>query len=86
MIYLALVDVHSLLLNGQVEQATAIAEAYHNLPLFLYSDQFSFVALRAALQGYREKYGSAARVDYVAEMDRVAVGDSLSRVTVPGVT
>jgi|GEM_PF-4235817 len=45
LVYLVLVEIRALLWTDRAEQATALAEAFHNLPLFLYSDQFSFSAL-----------------------------------------
>lgn len=77
------VEIRSLLWSGRTEQAIAAAEAFHNLPLFLYSDRFSFRAVREAMERYQQKFPSTGTIDFVAEVDRIAAGDTVTNVFVP---
>src|SRR3989442_708533 len=42
LIYLAFIDIRIFALDGRVEQARDLADAFHNVPLLMYSNEFSF--------------------------------------------
>src|SRR5712691_666360 len=56
LMYLAFCDLRALAREGRSEQARDMAEAFHNVPLVMYSKDFSFDALRDCLERYQAKY------------------------------
>ncbi len=79
--YAGFVEIRRSRWDGTTEQATAAADALHNLPLFLCSDRFSFSALREALKRYQTDYPPVSdAMDFAAELDRVAAGGSIERI------
>jgi hypothetical protein len=81
--YAGLVEIRSLLRSGRHEQAAAVVEAFHNLPLFLYSEHFSFAALRQVLEDYQAKFAGHLQIDFLAELDRIASGGRMRNVQAP---
>jgi hypothetical protein len=71
LMYLAFVDIRALLLNGDPQQAKDLSDAFHNIPLLMYTSDFSFEAFRIFLEGYQEKYHGTARVDYLLEWEKL---------------
>jgi len=71
LMYLAFVDVRALALNGNSQQAKDLAEAFHNIPLLMYTPDFSFKVFRDFLQNYRQKYTNQARFDYLREWEKL---------------
>lgn len=56
MIYRAFIEMRILGLQGKSEQVADLADAFHNLPQLLYSEEFSMKFFRIFLQSYHEKY------------------------------
>jgi hypothetical protein len=71
LIYLAFVDVRALILDGQSQQAKDLTEAFHNVPLLMYTADFSFKAFQDFLMSYKEKYEGKARFDYLQEWEKL---------------
>jgi len=71
LMYLAFIDVRALLLDGAPQQAKDLAEAFHNIPLMMYTPDFSFKAFRDFLQDYQQKYTGKVRCDYLKEWERL---------------
>jgi len=71
LIYLAFVDIRALVLDGQPQQAEDLAEAFHNIPLLMHTDEFSFKAFRDFLKGYQDKYADKVRYDYLQEWEKL---------------
>src|SRR2546429_134900 len=67
LVYMALVDLRALIRDGRNEQARALVDAIHNVPLLMYSDRFSFRAFTDFLRIYQERFGEDCRSDYLAE-------------------
>jgi hypothetical protein len=73
--YLAFLEIRILGWQGQSAQAADLADAFHNLPVLLFSDDFDWDTQRMFFEAYCAKYqGAAHRYDYVALLDRVREG------------
>jgi len=70
MLHLALLEVRALGLEGEAAQAADLADAFHNLPSHLWSDDFSFAFFRKFLEAYDQKY-AGRRFNYVGMLDRI---------------
>jgi len=71
LIYLAFVDLRALAKEGKSEQARALAEAFHNVALMMYSDRFSFGAFVDFLKRYQETFDGQAQFNYLAEWEKL---------------
>jgi hypothetical protein len=71
LMYMAFVDMRALLLHGDPQQAKDLAEAFHNIPLLMYTPDFSFRAFRDFLMLYQEKYADKARYNYLQEWEKL---------------
>ncbi len=71
MLFYALLEIRELGNSGEAEQAADVADAFHNLPAYLWSDTFSFSFFRNFLQGYQEKYGEKVRFNYLTMLDAI---------------
>lgn len=71
MMYLAFVDIRAQLLHGSPQQAKDLAEAFHNVPLLMYSRDFSFEAFQRFLGQYQQKHPSKGHVDYLQEWEKL---------------
>jgi hypothetical protein len=70
MLFHALLEIRVLGWEGKSQQAADLADAFHNLPILMYSSKFDWTFFRYFLQAYQTKYaGSNVRLyDYVAEL------------------
>lgn len=57
--------------EGKAEQAADIADAFHNLPIYLWSDQFSLSFFRKFLEAYQQKYQEVECYNYVEMLDEI---------------
>lgn len=88
MMYEAFVEVRSLAWVGFPEQAGALADAFHNLPLYLFSPNFDWEVARIHIGGYQKKYPrviennvvTGSYHDYLSMLDEI---EKLSRSTSP---
>jgi hypothetical protein len=74
MMYRAFVEMRGLGFQGKSKQASALADAFHNLPLTMYQPNFDWAMSRRYFESYNSHYppGSETRTpDYVAMHDRV---------------
>ena len=56
LLYRALLDIRTAGWRGDLERATALADACHNLPFFLYRDDFDWDMALLYLEAYYEKF------------------------------
>lgn len=56
MFYRAFVEIRILGRSKRAEQAAALADAFHNLPLEVFSKKFSFDRVRMYLDSYQKQY------------------------------
>ncbi|MBK7998660.1 MAG: hypothetical protein IPK15_08085 [Verrucomicrobia bacterium] len=70
--YLALLEMRILGRENKAAQVAELAEAFHNLPLMLWSPDFSMKCQREFFLRYHEQYGTREGFDYVAELDKIA--------------
>jgi len=71
-LYLALLEIRGLGHDGKAEQAHDLADAFHNLPAYLWSDAFSFSFFRRFLEGYQRRYPDRAEIfDYLKMLDKI---------------
>ena len=69
--YLAFCDLRALSLEGRPEQAKDLAEAFHNIPLLMYTADFSFKPFRDFLERYHRKYKDKTRFDYLGQWEKL---------------
>ena len=69
MLFYALLEIRGLGNNGKAEQAADLADAFHNLPVYLWSDDFSFRVFKDFLQEYQQRYPETVGYDYLAMLD-----------------
>jgi len=78
MMYRAFLDLRNLGSQGKSEQAKALADAFHNLPVAMFQSEFDWQISRAYFQSYHAQYpleSAAMMYDYVAMHDRVEALD-----------
>ena len=69
--YLAFCDLRVLARNGETRQAKDLAEAFHNIPLLMHTNDFSFKAFRDFLERYQQKYEGKAQFNYLQEWEKL---------------
>ena len=57
--------------NGKATQAADLADAFHNLPVYLWSDKFSVSFFRIFLEEYQEKYREESGFNYLKLLDEI---------------
>lgn len=67
----ALLEIRALGNEGKAEQAADVADAFHNLPIYLWSDKFSLSFFRRFLEEYQQKYQNVGRYNYVRMLDEI---------------
>jgi hypothetical protein len=70
--YMASLEMRILGREGKAAQVTDLAEAFHNLPLMLWHDDFSISCQRESIVRYQTGHGVTDGLDYLAEFDRIA--------------
>jgi hypothetical protein len=71
MLYFAFLEIRVLGLKGKSAQAADLADAFHNLPLGMWSDSFSLrFFCDCFLQSYQQKYPEHP-TNYVAMLDEI---------------
>jgi len=72
MLHHALVDIRMLAVSGNAEQASDLADAFHNLPQEIWRDYFSISSFREAfLLPYHKKWRDQHVRDYIAMLDEI---------------
>lgn len=73
LMYIAFCDLRALALDGQTQQIKDLTEAFHNVPLLMNTNDFSFKAFRDFLERYQRKYKNQARYNYLQEWEKLNV-------------
>jgi len=76
LMYLAFCDLRKLAREGQTEQAKDLAETFHNIPLLMHTNEFSFEAFRDFLERYQHKYEGKLLFDYLYEWEKLNTADA----------
>ena len=71
MLFNALLEIRALCWEGKAEQAANVASAFHNLPIYLWSERFSLSLFRRFLEEYQQKYQEVGCCDYVKMLDEI---------------
>lgn len=69
MMYKAFLEIRSLSWTGFPEQAGTLADAFHNLPFFLFSPDFDWKVARMHIGGYQQKYPTFMKDDIKRSYD-----------------
>ncbi len=69
MLYRALLEIRIAGWDGRAEQVADLADAFHNLPTGLWSEDFSLDFFRQFLESYQSKYPDS--FDYLSAIDEV---------------
>lgn len=80
MLYSTLVEIRHLCWENKMEQAAALADAFHNLPSGIYADNFSFPRFKGELESYQSKYRPpdyGKGFDYTDMLEKVMRGEDL---------
>ena len=81
MLHYALVEIRNLCWSGKAEQAAALSDVFHNLPVIMYSSEISFPWLKKELESYQAKYRLPGReaigADYVGMLEKVIREENL---------
>jgi hypothetical protein len=72
MLFNALLEIRGLGSQGKAQQAADLADAFHNLPIYLWSDKFSMSLFRSFLKEYRQMYPESGGYDYEKMLDEIA--------------
>jgi hypothetical protein len=76
MLFYALLEIRGLGNAGKGEQAADLADAFHNLPAYLWSNNFSFRVFREYLAEYRQRYPEReTSYDYIKLLDEIMKKD-----------
>lgn len=77
LMYLAFCELRGLTMKPeQLEQAHDLADAFHNVPLLLYSQDFSVQMFKRLVEDYQRKYNGRLTIDYLKEWERLAANTS----------
>jgi hypothetical protein len=71
MLFNALLEIRILGWEGKATQAADLADAFHNLPVYLWSDEFSLNIFRQFLEGYQQIYPERGSFDYLKMLDEI---------------
>jgi len=74
MLFKAFIELRALGWQGKAEQAADLADAFHNLPIQMFSDSFDWdLFSNSYLAAYQEKYPNRDFFyhDYVAMLDKI---------------
>lgn len=79
MLHRVLLEIRGLTFQGKTEQAHALADAFHNLPIEMHADDFDWVSFRRCfLEPYHKKYPplvNGGYGDYLALLDEIQNAD-----------
>jgi hypothetical protein len=73
----ALIEIRGLGRDGMAEQAADLADALHNLPVYMFSESFSWSIFREFLEEYQNKYPRPKEhspFDYLSFLDKIEQG------------
>lgn len=71
MIHRAMLEIRILGWNGKAAQAASLADAFHNVPGMLWSEDFSLNSFRNFLEGYHQEYPESKGINYPKMFDRL---------------
>jgi len=72
LMYLAFCDLRGLALKPErLEQAHDLADAFHNVPLLLFTQNFSIQTFKRFIEDYQRKYEGRLTIDYLKEWERL---------------
>jgi len=72
MLFNALLEIRGLGSEGKAQQAADLADAFHNLPVYLWSGEFSLSIFRHFLEEYQQMYPERRMgFDYVKMLDEI---------------
>lgn len=80
MLFYALIDIRGLARDGKSEQAFDLADAFHNLPVYMFSQSFDWSIFRQFLEEYQERYpppDELSPYNYLAALDRIERGEEV---------
>lgn len=71
LVYGALVEIRSLERDGKHEQARAVADLFHNVPMLIWTPWFSFSFLRERVLAYHEQFAGSGHVNFAEWLARI---------------
>ena len=71
MLFNALIEIRILGWQGKAEQAADLADAFHNLPIYIWSEDFSLDFFRKFLESYQKKYKDKLFYNYLKMLDEL---------------
>lgn len=85
MMHKAFEEIRSLAWVGFSEQAGALADAFHNLPIYLFSPNFNWGMTRMFIESYQKKYPRVIEKDVVtgSYYDYISMLDDIEKLNLP---
>ena len=77
MLHRVLIEIRGLGRDGKAEQAADLADAFHNLPVYMFSDDFDWSLFRSFVEEYLTKYSLPKErwpFDYLTALDSIELG------------
>lgn len=71
MLFNALIEIRILGWQGKAEQAADLADAFHNLPIYIWSEDFSLDFFRKFLESYQKKHKNQLFYNYLKMLDQI---------------
>ena len=72
LMYYAFCELRLLGREGRNEQATALADVFHNVPLLMYANVFSLTAFLNSLACYQHDYEGQGTMNYLQEWKKLS--------------
>ena len=67
----ALTEIRALGRDGKHGQATALADAFHNVPVKMWMDHFSLEWFRQTLESYHRSFPTGGYVDHLGQLSKI---------------
>ncbi len=77
MIHNAFLEIRILGWEEKSERAADLADAFHNLPIYLESEDFNFNYFRQCLESFHRKHPANGDFDYIKMLEKVINNEDL---------
>jgi hypothetical protein len=71
LVYGALVEIRSLERDGKHDQARAVADLFHNVPMLIWTPWFSFGFLRERVAAYHDQFADSGYVNFAEWLSKI---------------
>lgn len=75
MMYRAFLEIRILGWNGKAGQAAALADAFHNVPNMMWSENFSLTFFKNFLENYQQQFPEGDGINFPKVFDNLFTGE-----------